>query len=56
MRYRILGKDGTPTKFFWSDRDGTDRTRQTVYKQTPDGTKRMKGVKFDATKKKFQKD
>ena len=44
----IVKRDGTPTNYFWSDKDGTDRTKQTVYKQTAEGVKRMKGVHYDA--------
>jgi hypothetical protein len=47
-RIRISKKDGTPTPYFWSDKDGTDRTKQRVYKQTNDGVKRMKGVRFNS--------
>lgn len=46
MRVRISRKDGTPTQYFWSDKDG--KADKTVYKQTTDGVKRMKGVHFDA--------
>ncbi|HSJ32073.1 MAG TPA: hypothetical protein VK933_11610 [Longimicrobiales bacterium] len=47
-RIRISKKDGTPTPYFWSDKDGTDRTKQVVYKETVDGVKRMKGVRFNS--------
>lgn len=47
-RIRISRKNGTATPYFWSDTD-TDRTRLTVYKETPEGIKRMKGVHFDST-------
>jgi hypothetical protein len=53
---KISKKDGTPTPYFWSDKDGTEMTRKTVYKQTNDGVKRMTGVHFDATTKRIQKD
>lgn len=55
-RTRIYKKDGTPTPFFWSDKDGSERTRQTVYRQTPSGVKRMKGVHFHVEKNEFQKE
>jgi hypothetical protein len=54
-RIQILKKDGTPTRYFWSDKDGADRTRQTVYKQAPEGVKRMRGVHFDAVAKRMHK-
>lgn len=47
-RIKISKKDGTPTPYFWSDKDGTDRTKQTVYKKTEEGVKRMKGVRFNS--------
>ena len=53
-RIRILRKDGTPTLYFWSDGDKA-AAEKTVYKQTTDGVKRMKGVHFDATKKRIVK-
>lgn len=53
-RIKILRKDGTPTLYFWSDADKT-AAEKTVYKQTTDGVKRMKGVHFDATKKRIVK-
>lgn len=46
-KIRIFRKDGTPTPYFWSDRD-SDRTNLTIYKKTPDGVKRMRGVHYDA--------
>jgi hypothetical protein len=51
-----MHKDGTPTPYFWSKRDGRDHTRETVYKKTERGVKRMKGVYFDAVAKRFRKD
>jgi hypothetical protein len=54
-KIRIFRKDGSPTSYFWSDKDGTDRTRQTVYKQTDTGVKRMRGVHFDAVEKRIHK-
>lgn len=55
-RKKIQKKDGTATPYFWSDKDGEDRTHQTVYKQTTDGVKRMKGVHYDAVKNRMNKD
>jgi hypothetical protein len=47
-RVRIYRKDGRPTPFFWREEDGEDRTCQTVYKRTDAGTKRIRGVHFNA--------
>lgn len=46
-KVKISKKDGTPTRYFWSDKDDGDRSNKTVYKQTDDGVKRMTGVHFD---------
>ena len=54
-RTRIVKKDGSPTPFFWSDKDGTDRERKTVYKQTESGVKRIKGVYFNAVTNRIRK-
>ncbi len=55
-KVKIFKKDGTPTPYFWVNRDDADRTSATVYKQTPDGVKRMKGVRFNATTNRMLKD
>jgi hypothetical protein len=54
-RVKIFKKDGTPTSYFWSDDDGTEQSRKTVYKETTDGVKRMTGVHFDAAANRIQK-
>lgn len=52
---KIVKKDGSATPYFWSDRDGKDRSEKTVYKQTSDGVKRMTGVQFNADTKQIEK-
>lgn len=54
-RFRIYKKDGTPTPYFWSDKDESEQTRKTVYKQARDGVKRMRGVHFDSVEKQVRK-
>lgn len=54
-RTRIFKKDGTPTPFFWTDKDGKAPTEKTVFKKTETGVKRMKGVHFDVAKNAFRK-
>jgi hypothetical protein len=54
-RTRIFKKDGTPTPFFWTDKDGKAPTEKTVFKKTDTGVKRMKGVHFDVKKNVFCK-
>lgn len=54
-RIAIHKKDGSPSPYFWSDQDGTDPKRKTVYKKTTAGIKRMRGVHFDAHRKKIRR-
>ena len=53
-KIKIVKKNGTPTPYFWTDRD-SDRTHLTVYKQTAEGVKRMTGVHFDAVTNRMHK-
>ena len=55
-KIRIHKKDGTPTQYFWVNRDSGDRTSATVFKRTSDGVKRMKGVRYNAVTKQMLKD
>lgn len=54
-RVKIFKKDGSPTPYFWSDKEATGDREKTVYKQTTDGIKRMKGVHFDPVKNRMRK-
>jgi hypothetical protein len=54
-KVKITRKDGSPSPYFWSDEDGTEEKRKTVYKQTDEGVKRMKGVHFDAVANRLRK-
>jgi len=45
-KIRIVKKDGSSTPYFWLEKEKEGRTK-TVYKETPDGIKRMKGVRFN---------
>jgi hypothetical protein len=47
-KHRIFDKAGQPTKYFWSDKHSTSRKRAPVFKETVEGTKKMKGVYFNA--------
>lgn len=53
---RIYRNDGRPTRYFWRENDGNDRTRKTVYKRTTEGIKRMKGVHFNVKTNEFMKE
>ena len=55
-RHRIFDKDGQPTKYFWSDKHAADRKRASVFKETAEGTKKMKRVFFNAVDHKIVKD
>jgi hypothetical protein len=55
-RTKIVKKDGSPTPFFWTDKDGNDRTHKTVFKETTKGVKRKKGVHFDVDQNRIHKD
>jgi hypothetical protein len=55
-KVRITKRDGSSTPYFWSDRDRESKNRKTVYKQTADGVKRMKGVRFDPLTNRMHKD
>ncbi len=46
-KIKIFKKDGTPTSYFWLDKKAAGKALQTVYKQTSEGIKRMKGVQFE---------
>jgi hypothetical protein len=43
----IVRKNGTATPYFWSDSERSQPSEKTVYKQTAQGVKRMRGVHFD---------
>jgi len=53
---KIFKKDGTPTSYFWSDKDGEERSAVTVYKKTADGVKRMRGVHYNTITGLMKKD
>ncbi len=50
-KIKINRPDGTPSPYFWSDKEESARNHKTVYKQTEDGVKRLRGVHFDPVKK-----
>ena len=54
-RVPITKKDGTPTAYFWLSRGSSDVQKQTIYKKTKDGIKRMTGAHFDAIAKEVVK-
>jgi hypothetical protein len=55
-KVKIFKKDGTPTPYFWSNRDSGDGTAVTVYKRTSDGVKRMRGVRFNSVTNQMRRD
>lgn len=54
-KVRINKPDGSPSPYFWSDTEESARNHKTVYKQTDDGVKRMRGVHFDAVRKRIRR-
>lgn len=52
----ILKKSGAPSPFFYDEDDSADPARHTVYKQTEEGVKRMRGVTYDAATNQVNKD
>jgi hypothetical protein len=54
-RIKIFKKDGSPTPYFWLEKEKENRTK-TVYKETPDGVKRMKGVRFHSETNRMRAD
>ena len=55
-KVRITKKSGASTPYFWSDKEKGSKTRKTVYKQTPEGVKRMRGVRFDPVENQMHRD
>jgi hypothetical protein len=55
-KYAIVKKDGMPSPYFWSDKDGSAHTAKTVYKRTESGVKRMVGVHYDVKAKRMVKE
>lgn len=55
-RITIQRRNGTATRYFWSDAErGTD-SKKTVYKRTDNGIKRMRGVHYNTVTKDIVKD
>lgn len=54
-KIKIFKRDGSPSPYFWSDKDGAAAALKTVYKQTSEGVKRMTGVRFDPVTSRIQK-
>jgi len=55
-RIAITRPDGSPSPYFWTDREPGDKPLKTVYKQTAHGVTRMKGVRFDVKRSKIRTD
>jgi hypothetical protein len=51
---KIVRPDGSPSPYFWNDKEEGDKRHRTVYKTTADGIRRMKGVHFDAVRNKVR--
>jgi hypothetical protein len=55
-RVRIAKPDGSPSKYFWNDKEPGEKDKKSVYKKSAKGVTRMRGVHFDAVQKKLKKD
>ncbi|HEU5207843.1 MAG TPA: hypothetical protein VFU06_00415 [Longimicrobiales bacterium] len=55
-RIKIFRKDGSPTPYFWSDKNAAAKSLQTVYKQTEKGVTRMKGVRYEPATGRMHRD
>lgn len=55
-RIAITRPDGSPSPYFWTDKEPGERRLKRVYKETSDGVKRMKGVRFDVVRSKIRRD
>lgn len=54
-RTPIVRRDGTPTQYFWSDKDGHDRSEKTVFKATDERVTKMRGVRYDVDRKRIRR-
>jgi len=55
-RIAINRPDGSPSPYFWTDKEPGGKRLKTVYKATSDGVKRMRGVRWDSVRGKIRKD
>jgi len=53
-KIKIRRKSGATSPYFWSDKQTGDPTKRTVYKQTEQGVKRMRGVHYDSVAMKLE--
>ena len=55
-RVKIVRPDGSPSPFFWKEEKDGKSPLKTVFKNTEDGVKRLKGVRYDLKNNTFLKD
>lgn len=46
-RIKIFRKDGSPTPYFWSNKNAENKSLHIVYKETDKGITRMNGVRYE---------
>ena len=46
-RIKIFRKDGSPTPYFWSNKNAENKSLHIVYKETDKGVTRMNGVRYE---------
>ena len=55
-RHPINNKHGQQTEYYWQDEHATDPSRATVFRETENGVKKMRGVHFDSKTGKIVKE
>ena len=55
-RVKIVKPDGSPSPYFWSDKKDAEVPLKRVYKETPGGVKRLRGMRYDLANNTFLKD
>jgi hypothetical protein len=55
-RVKIVRPDGSPSPYFWNDEKEAATPLKTVYKKTPQGVKRLRGVRYDLANNTFIRD
>ena len=55
-RVKIVKPDGSPSPFFWKGEKDGKKKLKTVYKETSDGVKRLRGVRYDLANNTFLKE
>ena len=52
-RVKIVRPDGSPSRYFWKDNKDGARPLKSVFKNTSEGVKRLRGVRYDLANNTF---